>query len=191
MTRNAVHGPPWLETITVPSTMIAIGFAILFVSIWRFNNRPEQGRGYNIKLKIFGRKVIETSDRWFLFTLFLGLLAIGSHYMAEYSLHIYDVTPVDKFTHGFSGMAAAAFVLLFNLSKGRRVYYPVAIGMSWIGFLAWELYEWVAVMTDPNSGIVTGPWDLAIDLWIDTLGALAICFIYDEYHKARPKKAVA
>jgi hypothetical protein len=172
--------------------MIAIGFAILAVSIWRFNNRPaEVARAYNVKLRIFGRKVIETSDRWLLFLFFIGLLAIGSHYLAEFSLHIYDITPVDKFTHGFSGMAAAAFVLIFNLSKGRRVYYPAAIGLSWIGFIAWELYEWVDVATNPNSGIVTGPWDLALDLWIDTLGALAICFIYDEYHKPRPKKALA
>lgn len=186
-----MHGPPWLESIAIPSAMIVIGFAILAVSIWRFNNRPEQGRGYNISLKMFGHRVIETSGRWLLFVLFLGLLAIGSHYLAEYSLHIYDVTPVDRFTHGFSGMAAAALILIFNLSKGRRVYYPVAIGLSAIGFIAWEVYEWVDVMTNPDSVIETGPWDLAVDLWIDSLGALAICFIYDEYHKARPKKALA
>ena len=171
--------------------MIAIGFAVLAVSIWRFNMRPEQGRGYNVSLKIFGRKVIETSGRWLLFVVFIGLLAVGSHYLAEYSLHIYDVTPVDRFTHGFSGMAAAAFILIFNLSKGRRVYYPIAIGLSAMGFIGWELYEWVDVMTNPDSIIETGPWDLAVDLWIDALGALAICFIYDEYHKARPKKALA
>jgi hypothetical protein len=47
------------------------------------------------------------------------------------------------------------------------------------------------VATDPNSGIVTGPWDLAIDLWIDSLAALAICFIYDEFHREKQKKAVA
>jgi hypothetical protein len=187
-----MHGPPWLESVVVPSAMIAIGFAMLAVSVWRFNSRPDdKDRMYNIKLGIFGRKIIETSGRWLLFVMFMGLLAIGSHYLAEFSLHIYDVTPVDKFTHGFSGMAAAAFILIFNLSRGRRVYYPIAIGLSWIGFIAWELYEWVDVLTNPNSGIVIGHWDTALDLWIDSLGALAVCFIYDEFHKARPKKAVA
>lgn len=184
-----MHGPPWLESIAVPTAMIVLGFVLLAISIWRFNKRPDQGRGYNIGVKMFGRKVIETSDRWILFLLFMGLLAIGSHYLAEFSLHIYDITPVDRFTHGFSGMAAAALVLTFNLSKGRRVYYPLVIGLTWIGFLSWELYEWIDVTTNPDSGIVTTPWDLAIDLWIDSLGALAVCFIYDEYHKPRPKKA--
>jgi hypothetical protein len=29
--------------------------------------------------------------------------------------------------------------------------------------------------------IQTEPMDLGIDLWVDTLGALAVCFLYDEF----------
>lgn len=56
--------------------------------------------------------------------------------------------------------------------------------MSWIGVIGWEVYEWLAVMFDPNTTIETGTWDLAIDLWI---GALAICLINDEF-KREPQK---
>lgn len=180
-----VHGPPWLESMVLPSILVAAGFAFLFFSILQKRRQPEGVSGYNIDLKIFGHKIIDTSDRWLLFTAFIGLVAVGSHYLAEYSLHLYDVTPVDRITHGLSGMAVTAFILNFNLSRGRRVYYPTAIAVSWIGFIGWELYEWLTVMTDPNSGIQTSPWDLVIDLWIDTLGALAICLVYDEYNKER------
>ena len=190
-TRNHVHGPPLLEGIFFPSALVAAGLVMLSISIWRKRTQPEGISGLNIAPKIFGHKIIETSERWLLFTVFIGLVAIGTHYLAEYTFHIYDVTPVDKFTHGLSGMAATAFVLNFNLTRGRRIYYSTAIGISWIGFIAWEIYEWIAVMTDPNTTIETGPWDLAIDLWIDTLGALAICFIYDEYNREKPKKTLA
>jgi hypothetical protein len=77
-------------------------------------------------------------------------------------------------------MAITAFILNFNLTRGRKVYYPVSIGVSWLAFVAWEVYEWIAVMTTANSGIETSLWDMGIDLWIDSLGALAICFFYDE-----------
>ena len=32
------------------------------------------------------------------------------------------------------------------------------------------------------------PRDLAIDLWVDTLGALTICFIYDEFTHLKETK---
>ena len=182
-----MHGPPLLESMVLPSALVAAGFVFLFLSILQKKRQPEGVCGYNIDWKLLGHKVVDTSDRWLLFTVFIGLVAIGSHYLAEYSLHLYDVTPVDRITHGLSGMAVTALILNFNLSRGRRVYYPTAIAVSWIGFIAWELYEWLTVMVDPNSGIETGPWDLAIDLWIDTLGALAICLVYDEYNKEKQK----
>lgn len=185
-----MHGPPALDSALVPSAMIAAGFVFLFLSMLQKKRQPEGASGYNVELKVLGHKIIDTSDKWLLFTVFIGLVAVGSHYLAEYALHIYDVTPVDRFTHGLSGMAVTAFILNFNLTRGRRIYYPTAIAVSWIGFIAWEVYEWLTVIQEPSSGIVTGPWDLAIDLWIDTLGALAVCFVYDEYNEAKKKKEV-
>ena len=45
-----------------------------------------------------------------------------------------------------------------------------------------EVYELIYIAyTGPSAFIQSDPWDLAIDLWIDTLGALMICFIYDEF----------
>ena len=39
-----------------------------------------------------------------------------------------------------------------------------------------------AVATDFGGGYIqTEPMDLAIDLWVDSLGALAVCFLYDEF----------
>jgi hypothetical protein len=44
------------------------------------------------------------------------------------------------------------------------------------------VYEWIyATYSGPSGFIQTEPWDMAIDLWIDSLGALAICFLYDEF----------
>ena len=183
--------PLALESVLASSSLIVAGFFFLALSIIKKKRQPEGSSGYNIDLKILGHKVIDTSEKWLLFTAFVGLVAIGSHYLAEYGLHIYDVTPVDRITHGLSGMAVTALILNFNLSRGRRVYYPTAIGVSWVAFIAWEVYEWLMVMQNPNSGIQTSPWDLVIDLWVDTLGALAMCFVYDEYNKDKKKKEVS
>jgi hypothetical protein len=38
-----------------------------------------------------------------------------------------------------------------------------------------ELYEWISVR------VPITPWAIGIDGWIDTVGALAMCFIYDEF----------
>ena len=46
---------------------------------------------------ILGRKVIDTSTGWLLFTGFLVLSAIGAHFLAEYTFHLYDITPIDKY----------------------------------------------------------------------------------------------
>jgi hypothetical protein len=176
-----MHGPPWLENPALSIMLIAVGFVLLFVSIRMKKRQPE--RGYDFELNLFGHKILDTSTRWMVFSAFVGLVAIGSHYLAEYTFHIYDVTPIDRFTHGLSGMAITAVVLNINLTRGRKVYYPMAIATSWVAFILWEVYEWLSVMFNPNTTIQTTPWDLAIDLWIDSLGALAICFIYDEFNE--------
>lgn len=63
------------------------------------------------------------------------------------------------------------------------MYYPTSIGVSWLAFIAWEIYEWTAVLTGSDNGIETSLFDMARDLWINSLGALAICFIHDEVMK--------
>jgi membrane-bound ClpP family serine protease len=178
-----MHGPPWLENPALSIMLIAVGFVLLFMSIRMKKRKPESEQGYNFELKLFGHKILDTSSRWMVFSAFVGLVAIGSHYLAEYTFHIYDVTPIDRFTHGLSGMAITAVVLNINLTRGRKVYYPTAIAASWVAFILWEVYEWLSVMFNSNTTIQTTPWDLAIDLWIDSLGALAICFIYDEFNE--------
>jgi hypothetical protein len=46
-------------------------------------------------------------------------------------------------------------------------------------FVVWEIFETVFAYVNPGGLIQTGLWYASIDLWIDSLGALAICFIYD------------
>jgi hypothetical protein len=117
-----------------------------------------------------------------LFTGFLELTTTVAHLLAEYAFHVYDTTPIDKFTHGLSGMAVTAIILNFYLTRKRQLYYIVAIGTSWIAFVLWEVYELVAVAYGLGGGFIqTEPIDLSIDLWIDSLGALAVCFLYDEF----------
>lgn len=96
------------------------------------------------------------------------------------SIYLYDTTSIDKFTHGLSGMAITA--LVFYLTRKRQLYYFIAIGVSWVTFVLWEVYELAAVATGFGGGYIqTEPMDLAIDLWVDSLGALAVCFLYDEF----------
>lgn len=174
-----MHGPEALQDPIIPFIMIGLAAIFLCLFIWRIKTwKPKDP--YNIQPKIASHKILDTGDRWIWFTIFIALSAFAAHILAEYTLHLYDITPIDKFTHGLSGMAITAFILNFNLTRGRKVYYPVSIGVSWLAFVAWEVYEWIAVMTTANSGIETSLWDMGIDLWIDSLGALAICFFYDE-----------
>jgi hypothetical protein len=51
---------------------------------------------------------------------------------------VYDTTPVDRITHGLSGMAITAIVLNLYLTR-REYYYPIAIGVSWIAFVLLKL----------------------------------------------------
>ena len=127
-----MHGPPWLENPILPIMLIAVGFVLLFISIRMKKKQPESEQAYNFELKLFGHKILDTSNRWMVFSAFVGLMAIAT---------------------------------------------------SWVAFIVWEVYEWLSVMFNPNTTIQTTPWDLAIDLWIDSLGALAMCFIYDEFNE--------
>ena len=111
------------------------------------------------------------------FTSFLVLVALGAHFLAKYTFHLYDITPIDRFTHGLSGMALTAIVLNLYLTRNRKYYYTISIAVSWVPFVLWEVYEWIyATYSGPSGFIQTEPWDMVIDLWIDSLGALAICF---------------
>jgi uncharacterized membrane protein YjdF len=95
---------------------------------------------------------------------------------------VYDVTPVDRFTHGLSGMAVTAIILNLYLTRKRQFYYVVSIGASWIAFILWEVYELIYIAYSGLSGFIqSDSWDIVIDLWIDSLGALAICFLYAEF----------
>ena len=79
-------------------------------------------------------------------------------------------------------MAITAVILNLYLTRERKLYYFVAIGTSWIAFVLWEVDELVAVATGLGGGYIrTEPMDLAIDLWVDSLGALAVCFPYDKF----------
>ena len=89
---------------------------------------------------------------------------------------------LDKYTHGLSGMSITALVLNFYLTRKRQLYYFIALGVSWVTIVLWEVYELVAVATGFGGGYIqTEPMDLAIDLSVDSLGALAVCFLYDEF----------
>jgi uncharacterized membrane protein YjdF len=179
-----VHGPLWLENPTLSIVLIVIGFYFLYRAIiTEKHHRTHQLSEYdNVEREIFARKVIDTNKGWILFTISISLFAIGAHYLAENTFHVYDTTPVDRFTHGLSGMAITAIVLNLYLTRRREYYYPVAICVSWIAFIVWEVYELIYIAyIGPTGFIQSDPWDLAIDLWIDTLGALTICFFYDEF----------
>ena len=179
-----MHGPPWLENPTLSISLIVIGFYLLYKALQTDRHlRTHQTSQYgNLEREIFGRKVIDTNKGWILFTISISLFAMGAHYLAENTFHVYDTTPIDRFTHGLSGMAITAIVLNLYLTRRREYYYPVAIGVSWIAFILWEIYELVYIaFSGPAGFIQSDPWDLAIDLWVDTLGALTICFIYDEF----------
>jgi uncharacterized membrane protein YjdF len=186
-----VHGPSWLENPTLSIILIIIGFYLLYRAIiTEKQHRAHQLSEYgNIEREVFARKVIDTNRGWILFTISISLFALGAHYVAENTFHVYDTTPVDRFTHGLSGMAITAIVLNLYLTRRREYYYPVAIGVSWIAFIVWEVYELIYIAYNGPTGFIqSDPWDLAIDLWIDTLGALTICFIYDEFTHQREKQ---
>ncbi|MCP8311707.1 MAG: hypothetical protein L6N95_02615 [Candidatus Methylarchaceae archaeon HK01B] len=125
-------------------------------------------------------RYLDTSDNWIIFTLLLSIAALTIHLLSEYVFHLYDVTPIDRFTHGLSGMAVTALILNLNLSRNRKIYYTIGIGASLIAFIAWEIFEGIYFYFNPLGMIQTNLQDTLIDLWIDFLGALSTCFLCDE-----------
>ena len=179
-----MHGEWWLENPILSIFLFCISFYLLYRALrtkkqYRYHQLSDHN---DVQRVILGRKVIDTSTGWLFFTGSITLSAIGAHFLADYTFHLYDTTSIDKFTHGLSGMAITSLILNFYLTRKRQLYYFVAIGTSWVAFVLWEVYELAAVATGFGGGYIqTEPMDLAIDLWVDSLGALAVCFLYDEF----------
>jgi uncharacterized membrane protein len=180
-----MHGPYWLENWIVPAVFLAAGSFFLYLAIktQKVHRRGQHNEMHSgIEIDFFNKRIIDTNKGWVFFTLFLGGMALGSHVIFEYILHMYDTTPIDSFTHGLSAMGITSIVLNFYLTKKRQLYYPISIFAAWVGFILWEIYEWIQVSLTGASGFIqTEPIDMAVDLWVDTLGALSVCFIYDEF----------
>ena len=175
-----MHGPVWIEYPAFSLILIGVALAMLYLSLSLNRKNRKAGEKDAFVWPVKGRKILDTSRRWLYFTAFVGLSAAGAHLLAEYTFHIYDITPIDRFTHGLSGMAVTAAVLNLFLTRNRKIYYGASIGASWVFFVVWEVFEFVFAYYNPGGLIQTDAWDVAIDLWIDSLGALAICFICDE-----------
>ena len=131
-------------------------------------------------MKIIKNKFLDTSNNWLLFTLLLSIGALTAHLLAEFVFHLYDVTPIDRFTHGLSGMAVTAIILNLDLSRNRKIYFTIGIAASWVAFILWEVFEGIYFYLNPLGIIQTNLQDTLIDLWIDFLGALSTCFLCDE-----------
>jgi hypothetical protein len=94
-----------------------------------------------VERELFGHRIIDTNKQLLFFTSSVALTALGAHFLAENTFHMYDVTSVDLFTYGLSGMAVTAIILNLYLTRKRQFYYVVSIGASWIAFILWEVYE--------------------------------------------------
>lgn len=116
-----MHGPEWLTSPVFSLSLIAVGLFFLFLALRTENEHRarQHNKEYDgIEISVIGRKVIDTSRGWIFFTLFLGGMAMGGHFLAEYTFHLYDETPIDRVTHGLSGMAITAIFL--NLSDKEK-----------------------------------------------------------------------
>jgi hypothetical protein len=118
-----MHGEWWLENPTLSIFLFCISFCLLYKALrTKKQYRYHQQSDHNyIQRVILGRKIIDTSTGWLLFTGFLVLSSIGAHFLAEYTFHLYDTTLIDKFTHGLSGMAITALVSNFYLTRKRQL----------------------------------------------------------------------
>ena len=88
---------------------------------------------------------------------------------------------VDVFTHSLAGMSVALWILNFNVTKSRIVYWPIAVAATIIVGIAWEGFEEVASRINPAGTIqVFGFQDTIKDLWQDILGGIVASFIADE-----------
>ena len=117
-----MHGEWWLENPTLSIILFCIAFYLLYRALCtKKQYRHHQHSDHNdIQRVILGRKFIDTSTGWSLFTGFLVLSAFSAHFLVEYTFHLYDITSIDKFTHGLSGMAITALILNFYLTRKRN-----------------------------------------------------------------------
>lgn len=130
--RKYLHGPSWAENPMLPVLFITVGFWLLYLVIktekhHRTHQESEHG---NIELELLGRKVLDTNRGWIFLTLSMSLFAIAAHSQAENTFHVYDTTPIDRFTHWLSGMAVTAIALNLYLTRKREKYYLIAITVS-------------------------------------------------------------
>ena len=94
-----MHGEWWLENPALSIILILIAFYLLHKALrtkkqYRYHQHSDHN---DVQRVILGRKVIGTSTGWLLFTGFLVLSAIGAHFIAEYTFHLCDITPIDKY----------------------------------------------------------------------------------------------
>lgn len=180
-----MHGPEWLSNPFFSSVLLSIGILFLCIALrTEKEHRRHQHHTANsgIEIKCMGKMIVDTSRGWLFFTLFIGGIALGAHFLSEYTFHLYDTTSIDSITHGLSAMGITAIVLNFFITRKKRYYFPISIGAAWIGFILWEVYEWISLgMHGPTGFIQTDPIDMIVDLWVDTLGSLAVCFLYREF----------
>ncbi len=134
------------------------------------------------KSNYWEKKWLTQAEGGCFFTLFIGGEALGTYFLSEYTFHLYDTTSIDSVTHGLSAMGVTAIVLNFIIIKKGTYYFPISIGVAWMAFIVWDVYEWMSVSVYGSSGFIqTKPLDMVVDLWVDTLGSLAVCFIYRVY----------
>jgi hypothetical protein len=120
-----MHGPIWLENPIISLALLTIAFCLLYRALIteKHHREPQHSNSsYSLEKKLLGHKIIDTSRGWLFFTSFLVLVALGAHFLAEYTFHLYDITPIDRFTHGLSGMALTAIVLNLYLTRNRKYY---------------------------------------------------------------------
>ncbi len=180
-----MHGPEWLSNPIFSSVLLSIGILFLWMALRTekdYRRHQHDAVHSGIEISIIGKMVVDTSKGWLFFTLFIGGMALGAHFLSEYTFHLYDTTSIDSITHGLSAMGITAIVLNFSITRKRRYYFPISIGAAWIGFIIWEVYEWISLgIHGPMGFIQTDPIDMFVDLWVDTLGCLAVCFLYREF----------
>lgn len=100
-----MHGEWWLENPTLSIVLLCIAFYLLYKALrtkkqYRYHQHSDHN---DVQSIILGRKVLDISTGWLLFTGLLALSAIGAHFLAEYIFHLYDITPIDKLLMDYLG----------------------------------------------------------------------------------------
>lgn len=86
-----MHGPIGLENTIISLVLLATAFYMLYRALIteKHHREPQHNNSrYSLEKKIFGHKIIDTSRGWLFFTSFLALVAIGAHFLAEYTFHL-------------------------------------------------------------------------------------------------------